>query len=164
MFNFISNIMNRLKSTLFFTLIILTFLNCQNQKSENPKTYKHKLNIKKNDIERISGNYVVFLRPSDKKFESLKNEDGIYEVDSDFGFAIQSTIDSLNSQSDFKKINNIISTKRYFKLENCKNCQKTIDRDTILYGIILTAPNKDIKIISGVQALNYLPLIREYFK
>ncbi len=169
--------MNKLKKLLYFTFIFLTFLNCENNKLVNNEN--RKLNIEKNvidknefqnqeieynDMEKINGNYVVFLRPDDKKFESLKNEDGIYEVDSDFGFAIQNTIDSIDSEFEFKKINNIVSTKRYLKLENCKNCPKTIDRDTILYGIILTAPNKEIEIISGVQALNYLPLIKDYFK
>ncbi|ELY2011358.1 hypothetical protein SL057_002428 [Flavobacterium psychrophilum] len=123
-----------------------------------------KNDIKKNDIEKIDGNYVVFLRPDEKKFESLKNQDGIYEVDSDFGFAIQNAIDSLDTQSELKKIKNIVSTKRYFKIENCKNCPKTIDRDTILYGMILAAPNKEIKIISEVPAQSLLPLIKEYFK
>ena len=45
----------------------------------------------------VSGKSILFLRPSDEKFESLENQEGIYEVDADFGFAINNTIDSLKS-------------------------------------------------------------------
>ena len=33
----------------------------------------------------FEGNQVLFIIPSEEKFESLKDEEGIYEVDADFG-------------------------------------------------------------------------------
>ncbi|MFT3903268.1 MAG: hypothetical protein QM727_08840 [Niabella sp.] len=130
----------------------ILFLNCKNK------------NNCKNDTEKISKNHVLFLRPDDRKFESAKDESGIYEVDSDFGFAVQNAIDSLNFISKYKNINSSISTKRYIEIDDCKDCPQKIDRDTIWYGMILTAPGRDIKIVTGVQTLNYLPAIDEYFK
>lgn len=112
----------------------------------------------------VSGKSILFLRPSDEKFDSLENQEGIYEVDADFGFAINNTIDSLNSNPKFKGIKNMIITERLIEIEDCKNYPKIIDRDSIWYGIILTGPNKEIKIISNVQTLNYIQEIEEYFK
>ncbi len=159
MLKFVNNQIFKI-SLFFFTL---TIISCENNKSIKIESPKKKV-IKKDDFEKITGNFVIFLRPNDNKFDSLKSEEGIFEVDSDFGFAIQNTIDSLNSKSELQKIRNNIITKRYIEIENCKNCPQIIDRDSILYGIILTSPNKEVKVISGVQALNYLPLIKEYFK
>ena len=68
----------------------------------------------------------MFLRPNEKKFESLKNQDGIYEVDSDFGFAIQNAIDSLDSQSELKKIKNIVITKEFYKFVITKEFYKFV--------------------------------------
>ena len=140
--------------------LTLTFLSCD---KKNNITNSEKITADK-DTEKIQGFYVLFLRPDDKKFEAAKNEPGIYETDSDFGFAIQNTIDSLKYNIQFKNIKNNVSTKRYIEIKNCKNCPRIIDRDSILYGMILTAPNKEVKIISGVNALNYLSLIEEYYK
>jgi hypothetical protein len=114
--------------------------------------------------QKINGNTVIFLRPSDEKFENLKGEQGIYEVDSDFGFAIQRTIDSLQNNPKFKAIKNEVYTERYIEIEDCRDCPKSIDRNSIYYGLILTAPNKEIKIIPNVQTLNYIQIIEEYFK
>jgi PBP1b-binding outer membrane lipoprotein LpoB len=143
-------------------ILTLTFFNCNNRKESNTK-YEDTKTLK-NNIEKIKGNYILFLRPSDEKFDANKNENGIYEADSDFGFAIKNTVDSLKSNPQFQNIKSNITTKRYVEIENCKNCPKTVDRDSIFYGIILTAPNKEIKVISGVRALNYFTLIEEYFR
>ncbi len=145
---------------LLFSIFILT--NCKNEK--NSKIKQENSILKKNNYGKISGNSVLFLRLNKKKFDSLKNEDGIYEVDSDFGFAIQNTIDSLKSNSKFKNLKTKITTERYFEIEDCKNCPLIINRYSIYYGIILTAPKKEVKIISGVQALNYLQIIEEYYE
>ncbi len=140
---------------LLFAFLLFTFLSCK----ENSSSSK----LSKNDSEFIQENYVLFLRPSDKKFDSLKEENGIFEADSDFGFAIQNTIDSLNTNQKYKDLKNSISTKRYIEIKNCKNCPPKFDRDTILYGIILNAPNKEMKILSNTHSGNYLSEINEYF-
>lgn len=141
---------------LLFAFLLSTFLSCK----ENSSSSK----LSKNDTEVIKGNYVLFLRPSDKKFDSLKEENGIFEADSDFGFAIQNTIDSLNTNQKYKDLKSSVSTKRYFKIKNCKNCPPKFDRDTIFYGIILNAPNKEMKILTNIHSGNYLSEINEYFK
>jgi hypothetical protein len=43
----------------------------------------NKIEVEKGSIKvfkKVSGKTIVFLRPSDEKFETLKNENGIYEV------------------------------------------------------------------------------------
>jgi hypothetical protein len=115
-------------------------------------------------FKKVSGKTILFLRPSDKKFETLKNENGIYEFDSDFGFAITRTIDFLKSSPKYKSINDIVLTERYFEITDCLNCPKIIDRDSIYYGLILTEPNKEMKVINNVLTLNYENEIEDYFK
>ena len=119
--------------------------------------------IERNKPLKVTGNSVIFLRPSDETFTTLENEEGIYEVDSDFGFAISRTIDSLETNPKFKSIKSEVYTGRYLEIQDCKNGPKTIDRDSIYYGLIFSAPNKEIKIIPNVQALYYLDEIEEYF-
>jgi len=114
--------------------------------------------------EKISGKSIIFLRPREKKFESFKEEDGIFEIDSDFGFAISNTIDFLNTNPKFNSFNIEIISKRYIEITDCIDCPKMIDCDSILYGIILNNPNKEIKIINSIQALNYNDEIENYFK
>ena len=87
-----------------------------------------------------------------------------YDLDSDFGFAIQRTIDSLKINPKFNDIKNEVYTERYIEIEDCRSCPKSIDRDSIYYGLILTATNKKIKIITNVQSISYIPIIEEYFK
>lgn len=120
-------------------------------------------NENKTNLKTVNGKTIIFLRPSEEKFETLKNENGIYEVDSDFGFAITRTIDFLKANPNYKSIKNEIITDRYIEITDCNNCPKTIDRDSIYYGLILTEPNKAVKIIHNVQTLNYENEIEEYF-
>ena len=149
--------MKRFYATVVFILI---FSGCNNSIGQKSTT----ANLSENDTEKISGNFILFLRPSDEKFNAAKEEAGLYEYDSDFGFAIQNTIDSLEGNSKFAKIGNEVSTKRHIQIENCVNCPELIDRDSIWYGLILSAPNKKFKIITNVQPLGYLSEIEEYFK
>lgn len=113
---------------------------------------------------KVSGRTVIFLRPSEKTWEALENENGIYEVDSDFGFAISRTIDALTTTSEFQNIRTEIFTARYIEITDCKNCPRIIDRDSIYYGLILTATNREIKILPNVQTLEYLDEIKEYYR
>lgn len=129
------------------------------KKNEGINKYETNKSLKK-----IRGKTVVFLRPNSEKFEAMKDEDGLYEVDSDFGFAVLDIINNLKTNPEFKTIESLVLTERYIKIEDCKNCPQILDRDSIYYGIILTAPNKGIKIIPNIETLHYLNDIEEYFK
>ncbi|WLD23492.1 hypothetical protein NU10_12375 [Flavobacterium dauae] len=120
-------------------------------------------NAVKTDSSVFEGNQVLFIRPSEEKFESLKDENGIYEVDSDFGFGIQRTIDSLDLQAKYKHLKYEVVTERFIEINDCKNCPIKIDTDTVLYTTILTAPGKDIKVIKTVNSIGYLSAIDDFF-
>lgn len=113
----------------------------------------------------IGGHFVLFLRPDSLRFESYaKDPDGgIYEADSDFGFAISATMDSMSRLKRYKDIKSNVSTERYIVIRDCKNCPRTIDRDEIDYGLILSSPGKDIKIDSFLHSGDYLYLVDKYF-
>ena len=111
----------------------------------------------------FEGNQILFIRPSEEKFESLKDEDGIYEVDSDFGFGIQRTIDSLRLQSKYKNLKFKVVTERFIEIKDCKNCPIKIDTDTLLYATVLNAPDKEIQTINTVHSMGYLFAIDEFY-
>lgn len=120
-------------------------------------------NSVKTDLSVIKGNQILFIRPSEEKFESLKDEEGIYEVDSDFGFAIQQTMDSLRLQSKYKDLKFEVVTERFIEIKYCKNCPIKIDTDTLLYTTILTSPGKEIQIIKIIHSMGYLSAIDAFF-
>lgn len=68
---------------------------------------------KPNDtFSRVFPETVVFLRPDEKTFDSIsKVDENIYEADSDFGFAINNTIDSMKRK--FKRLSYNVVTDRY---------------------------------------------------
>ncbi len=117
------------------------------------------------DTTTISGSIVLFLRPDSLRFESYTKDpnSGIYEVDSDFGFGISATIDSISGSNKYKSIKTIVSDKRYIIIKDCKNAPLTIDRDTIDYGLILTSKGKEIKISTLLHGGNYLSDVDVYF-
>jgi|GEM_PF-2019732 len=119
-------------------------------------------NSVKTDLSVIEGNQILFIRPSAEKFESLKDEVGIYEVDSDFGFGIQQTIDSLRLQSKYKDLKFEVVTERFIEIKYCKNCPIKIDTDTLLYTTILTSPGKEIKVIRMIHSMDYLSAIDDF--
>lgn len=120
-------------------------------------------NSVKTDLSDIEGNQILFIRPSEEKFESLKDEEGIYEVDSDFGFGIQQTMDSLGLQSKYKDLKFEVVTERFIEIKYCKNCPIKIDTDTLLYTTILTSPGKEIKVIRMIHSMGYLSAIDDFF-
>lgn len=117
----------------------------------------------KTNLSVIEGNQILFIRPSEEKFESLKDEDGIYEVDSDFGFGIQQTMDSLRLQSKYKHLKYEVVTDRFIEIKDCKNCPIKIDTDTLLYTTILTVPVKEIKVIRIINSTGYLSALDDFF-
>lgn len=118
----------------------------------------------KTDLSDIEGNQILFIRPSEEKFESLKDEEGIYEVDSDFGFGIQRTMDSLRLQSKYKHLEYEVVTDRFIEINDCKNCPIKIGTDTLFYTTILTSPGKEIKFIKTVNSTGYLSAIDDFFE
>lgn len=121
--------------------------------------------ISPSDTLDFNGEYILFIRPSNKKFKALVEEEpGTYEIDSDFGFGISATIDSLKNNPKYYSVKNKIVTERFVKIEGCKNCPKIIDTDsTIVYGLILTKPDKEMQILRNVHSMHYLTEIDEYF-
>lgn len=117
----------------------------------------------KTDLSVVEGNQILFIRPSEEKFELLKDENGIYEVDSDFGFGIQRTIDSLDLQGKYKHLKYEVVTDRFIEIKDCKNGPIKIDTDTLLYTTILTSPEKEIKVIRMVNSMGYLSAIDDFF-
>jgi hypothetical protein len=116
------------------------------------------------DTTVIRGDFVLFLRPDSIRFENYSKEDeNIYDADSDFGFGISATTDSISRNKKYNNIHTTISDKRYVVIMDCKNCPKTIDRDTINYGLILASKGKEIKIQTNLHSGDYLQDVDEYF-
>ena len=112
----------------------------------------------------IQGEFVLFLRPDSLRFEWYENEDGnIYDADSDFGYAISATMDSISKNRKYITIKAAVSDKRYILIRNCKTCPQTIDRDTIDYAVLLTSKEKELKINTNLHSGDYLDDVDEYF-
>jgi hypothetical protein len=117
------------------------------------------------DTIRISGDFVLFLRPDSIRFEeyAMDSESGIYEADSDFGVAISATMDGLYGHKKYKRLQTDVTEKRYILIEDCKNAPLIIDRDTTDFGLIMTSKGKAIKIITFLHSGDYLSDVDEYF-
>jgi len=118
------------------------------------------------DTTEISGNVVLFLRPDDERFASYEENGAteIYEVDSDFGFGIAGTMDSLARIKKYKNLNADVTTKRFVTINDCNSCPMTIDRDSINYGYILSSAGRDIITSNEVHSNNYLMEVDKYFE
>jgi hypothetical protein len=117
------------------------------------------------DTTFIKGSYVLFLRPDDLTFKSYEADEnpGIYEIDSDFGFAMAATMDTLANNRRYKNIKTDISTARYIVIQDCKNGPFVFDRDSINYGLILTSKAKAIQLHTLVHSGDYLEEVDDYF-
>jgi hypothetical protein len=118
------------------------------------------------DTAMFKGSWIIFLRPDSARldFYSKKLESGIYQMDAEFGDAIAMTGDSIVSNKDFKGIKGMVSTKRYITVVDCKECPVTIDRDTVNYGVILTASGKSLKAEQNVyDGPHYIKAVKKYF-
>lgn len=111
----------------------------------------------------VNENSVVFLRPDSFRFQYyvIAEEPGIFEADSDFGFGINATMDSIDKNK--LKIKYLICDKRFIKINNSIQGLKIIDRDTIDYGAILVSKKKGIKSCYFISSLGYFDMINEYF-
>ncbi len=118
------------------------------------------------DTTIVSGNFILFLRPDNARFDSYAKEPdgGIYEADSDFGFGLQATIDTISKNRIYKSIKVIVSTDRYIIIKDCKAGPITIDRDTIDYGIILSSKDKEIMTgYNQIHSMDYTQEINDFF-
>jgi len=118
------------------------------------------------DTSFIKGSYVLFLRPDDITFESCAADEnnGIYEIDSDFGFAMAATIEIMAKNKRYKNIKTDISTARYIVIQDCKNGPLVVDRDSINYGLIITRKGYVIQTSAFVHSGDYLAEVDAYFK
>lgn len=118
------------------------------------------------DTAMFTGSWIIFLRPDSARlnFYSKKLQEGIYQTDAEFGDAIAMTGDSIVGNKDFKGIKGMVSTKRYITVLDCKECPITIDRDTVNYGVILTATGRSLKAEQNVyDGPHYIKAVRKYF-
>jgi hypothetical protein len=102
---------------------------------------------------------IIFLRPTISQLEKLNAdmEPGYLEADSDFGFHTTTAISALSPSVD--SINVIYSTERFIHLAN-----NTIDRDSILYGMILTNGIGSPMIQKGIMVSDsYIECIDQFF-
>ncbi|MCM8568576.1 hypothetical protein NE848_04250 [Gramella jeungdoensis] len=115
------------------------------------------------DSLKVKGTAVIVLRPDSLRFDYyLKSGDEwIYEVDSDFGFGITKALGSFQ----YPGISKFYTDKRFIELEDCKACPMAIDRDSIDYGLILTAPERNVRIDENIFGMEYyLEIFNEYFR
>jgi hypothetical protein len=108
------------------------------------------------DTTFMSGNFILFLRPDSLRSLALGEID-----DSDFGFGIASTMDSLEKRRDIKAE---ISTKRYVLIRDCKGGPLLIDRDTLDYGIIISGTGRAVERDYMVHSGDYMQEINDYFQ
>lgn len=114
----------------------------------------------------VTGDAIVFLRPDGNRFRELEADPdgGAAEVDSDFGFAISNTIDSINANALKVPIAIMPTTARYINLNGCQGCPMKIDRDTVNYGYILTGNGRrPATSYNTVHSGDYLQEIRDFF-
>jgi hypothetical protein len=117
------------------------------------------------DTTMITGDFVLFLRPDSTRFDDYAKEDeNIYEGDSDFGFAISATMKVVERSNKYNSIRTAISDRRYVVIEDSKDGPQTIDRDTINYGVILTSKGKAARIETNLHGGDYLQDIDKYFR
>jgi|SRR5687767_8194479 len=168
---------------LFFSILLASCNSTAVKTGDNATTYRGKgdsiistnaINKDINDIQFsqhhlqdttvIKGDFILFLRPDSTRFENYAKEDeNIYEADSDFGFGMSATIDSISRNKKYNNIHTTVSDKRYVVIMDCKNCPQTIDRDTINYGLLLTSKGKEIRIQTNLHSGDYLQDVDEYF-
>ena len=71
------------------------------------------------DTISMKGDFILFLQPDSARFESLEDEPGIYDGDSDFGVGISNTIIGLSKSKQLNKITVRTSDKRFINISDC---------------------------------------------
>lgn len=117
-----------------------------------------------NNTLMVQGNSIVIFRPDSITFQSFidKGELGIYEADADFGFYTNEAIELFVKKNE---VNILYNELPYIKVIDCKNGPLVFPRDTILYGILLSATDKEIVIDTEIFPTEYyVDLFDKYFK
>lgn len=143
-------------------LIIVCVFSCQQQKDV---TRKDAVSHLKDSIQ-VEGDAVVFLVPDSTRFDQLNAdpESGAVEVDSDHGYAIQQTVDSIQKDPMYQGITITVTSSRYIHFSGCFTCPPWMDRDSVNYGYVMTGPGrKPLMAINTVHGGDYLQEIHEYF-
>jgi hypothetical protein len=137
------------------------------EKNKPPKLVELKIE-KKLDTLDIDNYNLLFFHPNESEFEELlkkygEESEGLYEVDSDFGFYVNKVYDSI-LKTDLKVK---IVTERIIKYST-KNGIKYLDRlknEEHPYGIIFNKLNCNPKIEFGVMTgIGMLQELDEYIK
>ena len=118
------------------------------------------------DTFQVSGKELLFLCPDQARYDTLAadedNEMGT--VSDDFEVGIRNTLDSVKVNKRYKKIRVWVSVQRYILIKDCKDGPLLIDRDTVTYGYIMSAPGKPIaSVYNSVHSGNYLNELDDYF-
>ena len=119
------------------------------------------------DTTFVDGNHVTFLRPDDARYESYTHnpKSGIVTADAHFGESTSMAIDTIIGNKKFKGIKAMVSSRRYIVIRDCNTCPITIDRDTINYGVILSAKGREIELEKDIYpGDHYIQMVRDYFK
>ena len=135
-----------------------------NVDKEAPPQPKLKTHLQ--DTIYVEGSFILFLRPNDSRYAELESisEEGLGDADSDFGVGINSTLDSLKKNPDYKEIKGFVSQNRYIYIKDCLGGPLVIDRDSVNYGFIMSAKGKGIaKLYNSVRSGDYLEEIASYF-
>jgi hypothetical protein len=143
-------------------LILLTF-SCKQQNNAEVQVPVYHLK----DSIRVDGDAVVFLRPDSIRYEEMSGDpgNGAAEVDSDHGFAIQQTIDSIQKDPKYRGITITVTDSRYIQFGGCETCPSWMDRDSINYGYVMTGPGrKPMMAINTVHSGDYLEELHEYYR
>lgn len=126
---------------------------------------KHPTHLR--DTMSVSGNFILFLRPDDKRFEAETGadaENGMMEADADFGAGITVTTEILKDNPDYKGIRVLVSMRRYIHILDCKGGPLMIDRDTVNYGYIISGIGMPVSAkYNDIHSGNYIQEINEYF-
>ena len=117
------------------------------------------------DTTFLHGANILFLMPDSARFEQLASEDeGVYEADGDFGSGVSATMDSMSHNKRYQNIHRGISHKRFVVILDADGGPKTVDRDTLNYGLLLTAKHKPMQLTNMIHSGTYLEEINDYFK
>lgn len=154
----------QIKSLVRWALLLITVsvFSCQEQKDVKHNDAVSHLR----DSIQVDGDAVVFLVPDSTRFDQLNAdpESGAVEVDSDHGYAIQQTVDSIKKDPMYQGIAITVTSSRYVHFSGCYTCIPWIDRDSVNYGYLMTGPGrKPETAINTVHGGDYLQEIHEYF-
>lgn len=112
------------------------------------------------DTLAIDGSTVVFLEPKDYDvYDTLARK-----LSWDFAFSILETHDSLRA-ANMNDVSIYVAQERYIRIIDCLNKPMIIDRDSIIYGFIITSPERNVFIEEDtiLSSTHNMERLRAYF-